>query len=114
LIATLKFIAGHPDCTEDIALLRTALNATGQLIHVSPPVNGNRVTWKEVINKVESERTLLCKHLDCKAFLRAMLHMYTAIHKELRDSLQPEQQQNEFREGEKNKETETDPLRGAT
>jgi hypothetical protein len=38
-----KLIAGHLDCTEEIALLRTGLHTIGQLIHISPPVNGKGV-----------------------------------------------------------------------
>jgi hypothetical protein len=93
-------IAGHPDCIEEIELLRTALLTIGQLIHISPPVNGNGAMWKELIATAEAERTVLCKHLDSKALFTAMLRLYAAIHREMCDSVLPEQKEltEEFRE----------------
>jgi hypothetical protein len=89
----------HPDCLEDIALLRTALNTRGQLIYASASANGSEATWIGLIDKAESERSVLCKHLDGKPLFTAMLRMYAAIHRELRDSqLLEEQQFEEFRE----------------
>jgi hypothetical protein len=38
---------------------------------------------------------VLCKHLEGKALFTAMLRLYAATHKELRDSLQPEPEQEE-------------------
>jgi hypothetical protein len=84
-------IARHPDCAEDIALLRTALNTIGQLVHISPTVIGNGSVWKGLTAKVEAERAVLCKHLDGKALFTAMLHMYANLHRELRDSLLPKE-----------------------
>jgi hypothetical protein len=72
-----QLAANYPDCTEDIVLLHTGLKTIGQLILKSPPVNGNSSTWKELLEKVESERAVLCKHLDGKALFTAMLHMYS-------------------------------------
>jgi hypothetical protein len=36
-----ELIAGHPDCQEEIGLVRTAIIKIGQLIHTSPTINGN-------------------------------------------------------------------------
>jgi hypothetical protein len=36
-----ELLAGHPDCSEELALLRTGLQTIGQLISISPPSNGN-------------------------------------------------------------------------
>jgi hypothetical protein len=43
---------------------------------------------------------MLCKHLDGKAFFTGILRLYADIHREIRDSLQPEheEQTEEFRE----------------
>jgi hypothetical protein len=76
-----QLAGNHPDCTEDIALLHTGLKTIGQLILKSPPVNGNGSTWKELLDKAESERAVLCKHLDGKALFTAMLRMYAAIYR---------------------------------
>jgi hypothetical protein len=89
----------HPDCTEEIALLHTDLKTIGQLFLKSPPVNGNGSTWKELLDKAVSERAVLCKHLDGNALFTAMLRMYAAIYREMRDSLQlGNQHSEEFRE----------------
>jgi hypothetical protein len=37
--------------------------------------------------KSEAERTVLCKHLDVKAFFTAILRLYSPIHREMRESL---------------------------
>jgi hypothetical protein len=93
-------LLGHPDCSEELALLRTGLHAIGQRIHISAPVNGNGAVWKELIARAEAERAVLCKHLDGNALFTAMLRLYTAIHREMRDSVLPAQQQSteEFHE----------------
>jgi hypothetical protein len=94
-----ELIAGHPDCEEDIALLRKTLTTINKLIHISPPINGNGPVWMELISKAGAERAVLCKYLDGKALFLAVLRMYAAIHRELRDSLVTEEQQTEeFRE----------------
>jgi hypothetical protein len=46
-----ELIVGHPDCEEEIGLVRTAIIKIGQLIHTSPPINGNGVVWNELSNK---------------------------------------------------------------
>jgi hypothetical protein len=82
----------HPDCSEEMAFLRTGLQTIGQLIHISPPANGNSREWKELIARAETERVVLCKHLDGKALFRAMLRLCAALHRELRGSILPAQQ----------------------
>jgi hypothetical protein len=94
-----ELIAGHPDCAEDIAQLRTALTTISKLIHISPPINGNGPVWQELISKAEAEGAVLYKHLDGKALFLAVVVMCAAIHRELRASLLPEEQKSEeFRE----------------
>jgi hypothetical protein len=95
-----ELLAGHPDCSEELALLRTGLQTIGQLIRVSPPANGNGGLWKELVARAEAERAVLCKHLDGKALFTAMLRLYAATHREMRDSVVPANQQpnEEFRE----------------
>jgi hypothetical protein len=94
-----ELVARHPDCAEDIALLRKALTAISKFLHISRPINGNGPVWQELLSKAEGERAVLCKHLDGNALLLAILRMYAAIHRELRDSLVTEEQQTEeFRE----------------
>jgi hypothetical protein len=75
------------DCQEELELLKIGLRTIGQLIHTSPSVNGNGRVWKELVTKAESERTVLCKHLDGKALFTAILRLYAAIHREM--SLSP-------------------------
>jgi hypothetical protein len=90
----------HPHCIEEIDLLQTALLTIGQLIHISPPVNGEGAVWKELVTKSVVERRVLCKHLEGKALFTVMLRMYAAILRELREFLLPVLQQSseEFRE----------------
>jgi hypothetical protein len=81
-------------------LLRNGLRTIGQLIHTSPSVNGNGEVWKELINRAEAEKTVLCKYLDGKALFTSILRLCAAIHRDMRDSLLPEQKESpeEFRE----------------
>jgi hypothetical protein len=53
-------------------------------------VNGNGRVWKELIIKAEAERTVLSKHLDGKALFTAVLRLYAATHRELREIFLPE------------------------
>jgi hypothetical protein len=94
-----ELVKQHPDCVEDIALLRTALTTISKLIHLSRPINRNGPVWQELISKAEAERAVLCKHLDGTALFLAILRMHSALHRELCVSLLPEEQQTEeFRE----------------
>jgi hypothetical protein len=100
-----NLLEAHPDCSEELALLRKGLQTIGQLIHISPPGNGNGVVWKELIAKAEAERVVLCKHLGGRVLFTAMLRLHAALHRELRDSAQPVQQSlsEEFREQRRHK-----------
>jgi hypothetical protein len=53
---------------------------------------------------------VLCKHLDGKALFTAMLRLYAALHRELRDSILPAQQKSteEFREQRRRKRNPSD------
>jgi hypothetical protein len=87
-----ELIAGHPECTEELALLRTGLHTIGQLTDISPPIYGNGAVWKELIARAEAKRAVLCKHLDGKEFFIAMLCLYAAIHTKMCNSVLPAQQ----------------------
>jgi hypothetical protein len=99
-----------PDCQEELELLRCGLRTIGQLIHTSPSVNGNGRVWKELIMKAEAERTVLSKHLDGKALFTAVLRLYVATHRELRETLVPEEKEipEEFREQRRRKRNPSD------
>jgi hypothetical protein len=84
-----EILEAHPDCSEELELLSTGLRTIKQLIHISPPVNGNSAVWKELITKAETEMAVLCKHLDGKVLFTTMLRLYAALHWELRDSVLP-------------------------
>jgi hypothetical protein len=47
-----ELVARHPDCAEDIALLRKALTTISKLINISPPINANGPVWQELLSKV--------------------------------------------------------------
>jgi hypothetical protein len=80
-------IANNPDATKEIKLILTGLIKIGQLIQTSPQQNGNGATWKRLNDKAESEKSVLCKHLDGKALFTGMLRLYTATHRVMEDSL---------------------------
>jgi hypothetical protein len=82
--------ANNPGATKEINLIRTGLIKIGQLIQTSPKQNGNGATWKRLIEKAESEKSVRCKHFDVKALFTGMLRLYTATHREMEDSLLPE------------------------
>jgi hypothetical protein len=44
----------------------------------------------EITDKAQTERKILCKHLDGKALLKGALGVYAAVHCELRNSIQSE------------------------
>jgi hypothetical protein len=83
-------IAKNPDATKEINLIQTGLIKIGQLIHTSPQQNGNDATWKRLVDKAESEKSVLCKHLDGKVLSTGMLRLYTATHREMEESFLPE------------------------
>jgi hypothetical protein len=80
-------LTNNPYCLEEIELLGNGLRTIGQLIHTSPSINENGAVWNKLITKSEAERTVLCKHLDGNALFTAMLRLYAAIHREMRESL---------------------------
>jgi hypothetical protein len=55
-----ELLEGHPDCSEELALLKSCPHTRGQLIHISPPINGKGAMWKELIARAEAERAVLC------------------------------------------------------
>jgi hypothetical protein len=83
-----ELTANNPDRQEEIELLGNGMHTIGKLIHTSPSINGNSAVWNKLIMKSEAERRVLCKPLDGKALFTAMLHLYAAIHREMRESLQ--------------------------
>jgi hypothetical protein len=103
-------LEAHPDCSEERPLLRTGLQRIGQQNHISPPENGDGVVWKDLVVEAENDRVVLCKKLDGKALFKAMLRLYAALHRELRDTVLPPQQKSteEFREQTRRKRNPSD------
>jgi hypothetical protein len=66
-------IAKNSETTKEIYLIRTGLIKIGQLIQASPQQNGNGATWKRLVDKAESEKSVLSKHLDGKVLFTGML-----------------------------------------
>jgi hypothetical protein len=95
-----KLLEAHPDCSEELSLLRKGLHTIGQLIRISPPANGNGVAWKDLLAKAEAERVVLSKHLEGTVLFTALLRLYAALHRELRETILPARQPSteEFRE----------------
>jgi hypothetical protein len=63
----------------------------GELIHISPPVNGNGSVWKELVAKAETERIVICEHIEGKALFTGILRLCAAIHREMNETFQSEQ-----------------------
>jgi hypothetical protein len=103
-------LRAHPDCADELALIRTGLQTIGQLIRISPPANGDGVVWKNLVAKAEAERVVLCNYLGGKALFSAMRRLYAAIHRELRDTILPAPQKSteEFREQRRRKRNPSD------
>jgi hypothetical protein len=98
-----ELLAAHPDAKEEISHIHTALVTIGRLIRTSPRVNGNGAVWKELAEKAEVERPVLCKHLDGKALYTAILRLSALTNREMRESWQdseeePAQRNEEFRQ----------------
>jgi hypothetical protein len=103
-------LEAHLECSEEGARIRIGLQTIGELIHISPPENGNSREWKELVARAEAERVVLGKHLDGKALFTAILRLYAALHRELGDSILPAQQTSteEFREQRRRKRNPSD------
>jgi hypothetical protein len=82
-----ELLTEHPDCSEEQSLLSAGLRTIKQVIHSSPPANGNGALWRELITKAETERAVLRKHTGGKALFTAMLHLYATLNRELRDTV---------------------------
>jgi hypothetical protein len=82
-----ELLRDHPDCSEELSLLGAGLHTIKQLIHISPPANGNGAVWKELIAKAETERAVLLKHIAGKTLFTAMVHLYAALHRDLKDTV---------------------------
>jgi hypothetical protein len=49
--------------------------------------NGNGEAWKELTTKAETEKVVLCKHLEGNALITAILRLYAATHREKVETL---------------------------
>jgi hypothetical protein len=76
----------YPDAVEEIGLIHTALIKIGQPIRSSTPNNGYGAVWKRLTAQAESERTVLCKHLDGKPMLTAMRRLHAATFREMAET----------------------------
>jgi hypothetical protein len=77
-------IEAHLDSNEEIVLVRTLILTIRRFVHISSRVNGNGAVWKELTEKAEAQRTVLCKHLDGKALFTGMLRLYAATHRKMK------------------------------
>jgi hypothetical protein len=94
----------YPEAVDEIGLIHTALIMFGQLIRASAPFIGNGAAWQRLTAQAESERAVLCKHMDGKSMLTAMRRLYSATFREMTENAavepaQPtESPEEEFRE----------------
>jgi hypothetical protein len=90
----------YPDAMEETGLIHTALIKICQLIRSSSPNNGNGAVWKRLTAQAESDRALLCKHLDVKLMHIDMRRLYATTFREMtRTAVQgATQPSEEFRE----------------
>jgi hypothetical protein len=49
-----ELLEENPDCSEELSLLSAGLQTIKQIIHISPPANGNSAVWKELITRAET------------------------------------------------------------
>jgi hypothetical protein len=69
-------------------------------------VNRNGAKWKQLTNRAETDRHILCKFLDGQALFTGLFDMYATTYREMRGSLQPssmEQGQEDVSQTEQNK-----------
>jgi hypothetical protein len=83
-----SLLENHPDAEQEISIIRKALIKIRQLVKASPAVNGNGSIWKELADEAETERSVLCKHLDGKALIIGLMRLYAAIHREMVETVQ--------------------------
>jgi hypothetical protein len=104
-------LSKHQDSIE-IRLIHAGLITLGKLVNILPSVNDNGASWIEITSRAEAEMIVLCKHLEGKPLFTAMLRLYAATHRKLRDSLQTEPDQEkateEFREQRRRKRNPSD------
>jgi hypothetical protein len=106
-------VTAYPGAEEDISLIRAALVQIGSLIRSSPAKNGNGEAWKELTTKDEAEKVALCKHLEEKTLITAILRLYAATHREMMETLLQEvedapETKEEFREQRRRKRNSSD------
>jgi hypothetical protein len=105
-----ELVTAYQGAEEDISLIRSALVQIGSLIRSSPPKNGNGEAWKELTTRAEAEKVVLCKHLEGKTLITAILRLYAATHREMMETLLQEvedapEAKEEFREQRRRKGT---------
>jgi hypothetical protein len=98
-----ELVTAYPGAEEDISLIRAALVQKGSLILSSQAKNGKGEAWKELTTKAETEIMVLCKHLEGKTLITAILRLYAATHREMVETLLQEfedtpETKEEFRE----------------
>jgi hypothetical protein len=104
-----ELVTAYQGAEEDISLIRAALVQIGSLIRSSPAKKGNGEAWKELTTKAEAEKLVLCKHLEGKTLITAILRLYAATHREMVETLLQEvedtpETKEEFREAKAEKE----------
>jgi hypothetical protein len=82
-----ELVTAYQGAEEDISLICAALVQIGTLIRNSPAKNGNGAAWKELTTKAETEKMVLCKHLEGKTLITAILRLYAATHREMVETL---------------------------
>jgi hypothetical protein len=85
--------------------MRAPVIQIAQLVQNSLKVNGNGAKWKQLSDRAEADRHILCKFLDGQALFVILFHTYAVTYKEMRDSLQPsrkESGQEDVSQGERN------------
>jgi predicted acyl esterase len=108
-----ELVTAYKGAEEDISLIRAALVQIGSLIRNFPAKNGNGAAWKELTTKAETEKMVLCKHLEGKTLITAILRLYVATHREMVETLVQEvedtpETKEEFREQRRRKRSSSD------
>jgi hypothetical protein len=98
-----ELVTAYQGAEEDISLIRAALVQIGTLIRSSAAKNRNGEVWKELTTNAETEKVVLCKHLEGKTLITTILRMYAATHSEMVETLLQEvedapETKEEFRE----------------
>jgi hypothetical protein len=84
-----KLIENHPDAKKEMDLARACVVQVVQLVQNLTKVNCSGAKWKQLADRTEAKRHILCKPLGGRVLFTGLFRIYAAVWKGIRGMLQP-------------------------